>query len=374
MRVNDMKKRVAVLGAGGFVGGHVLRFLRANGYEARAVVRRPPSTADPDWRIADACDVYALRDAFAGCEYVLHAALGDNRTITDSVAPVYTAAEAVGARRLIYMSSGSVHGQSPAPGTDETSTLSVRQAFPYNNAKVRAERKLKRLRARGTVELVILRPTIVFGPGSRWVYDFGDGLQTHTAYVVDGAAGFCNSIYVDNLSYAVTRALTAPNIDGEVFLLGDEEVVRWSDLYRPIAQAFGADFDAVPSLSPAARRPTATQRYIDPLLASDVTRAIRKAIPRGAKDAVKLALRQIRRGASRAEAAAPPVASVRVPAAPTAADVPAEIADLHRCRWRLPHDKAVRMLGYVPPVSFDEGVQRSIEWLERRYAQSRLAS
>jgi len=374
MRADHTRKRVAVLGAGGFVGGHLLRYLRANGREARAVARRPPQAADPDWRIADACDVYALRDAFAGCDSVVHAALGDNTTITDSVAPVYAAAEAVGVRRLIYMSSGSVHGQSPAPGTDEASPLSVRQPFAYNNAKVRAERRLRRLRKRGTVELVILRPTIVFGPGSRWVFDFADRLQNGTAYVVDGAAGVCNSIYVDNLSYAVALALDASNVDGEAFLLGDQEAVRWSDLYRPIADACGVDFDAVPSVSPPERRPTIRQAYINPLLASDVARTIRKALPQGAKDAVRRALRIVRRQASpREEPVASPILAAP-PSVPTAADVPAEIADLQRCRWRLPHDKAVRTMGYVPPVSFAEGVQRSLEWLERRYAHSRLAS
>ena len=53
--------RVAVLGAGGFIGGHTLRGLRAAGAAARAVVRNPNfSPKDPDRRIADACDVYAL--------------------------------------------------------------------------------------------------------------------------------------------------------------------------------------------------------------------------------------------------------------------------------------------------------------------------
>lgn len=312
--------------------------------------------------MADVCDVYALRDAMTGCDCMVHAALGSDDVITGSVAPVYAAAEAVGIRRLIYMSSGSVHGQSPAPGTDESSPLSARQASSYNNAKVRAERRLRRLRDRGTVELVILRPTIVFGPGSRWVFDFADQLRDGRAYVVDGAQGVCNSIYVDNLSYAVMLALTAPSIDGEAFLLGDQEVVQWRDLFRPIAAADGVDFDSVPTLSPAsAPQPTWKQRYVGPAL---------HLMPREIKDAVKDAVRRLR----------PPVSSHQSPVASPgprrvlqAADVPAEIAALQRCQWRLPHDKAARMLGYVPPVSFADGCRRSVEWLRERQAR-RLAS
>ena len=362
--------KIAVLGASGFVGGHLLRFLRAQGLDARAVVRRRPSQPDPDYRVAEACDVYALRDAMNGCDVVVHAALGSDDVITGSAAPVYAAAEAVGIRRLIYMSSGSVHGQSPAPGTDESSPLSARQAFSYNNAKVRAERGLKRLRARGTVELVILRPTIVFGPGSRWVFDFADQLQDGRAYVVDKANGICNSIYVDNLSHAVMLASTRPGIDGETFLLGDAEVVRWRDLFRPIAAAYGVDFDSVPSVSPPpAPRPTWKQRYIGPVM---------YLTPRAVKDAIKEAARRVRRlvvnshrspvtGQSPATSHQSPVTSPQSP------HVPPEIAALQRCEWRLPHDKAARMLGYVPPVSFDEGCRRSIEWLQER-RERRLAS
>src|ERR1700674_1357618 len=248
--------KVAVLGASGFVGGHLLRCLRTYGADTRAVVRTQTfASCVADVRMADACDVYALRHAFEGCDGVVHAALGNNDVIVGSIAPVYAAAQASGVRRLVYISTGSVHGQSPAAGTDESSPLHVRHVFAYNNAKVRAERKLRKLRARGTVEIVILRPTIVFGPGSRWVFDFADALHANRAYVVDGAGGICNSIYVDNLGHAVHLALTVPDIDGEAFLIGDRETVTWRDLYRPIADALGCDLDKVPSFSPPEVKP-----------------------------------------------------------------------------------------------------------------------
>jgi len=81
--------KVAIIGAGGFVGGHLLRVLRACGDEARAVVRNPRfSPSDPDRRIADAGNVYALRDAIAGCDFVVHSVLGPSEVILGSLAPV----------------------------------------------------------------------------------------------------------------------------------------------------------------------------------------------------------------------------------------------------------------------------------------------
>jgi uncharacterized protein YbjT (DUF2867 family) len=64
--MNDTPVKVAVIGASGFTGGHILRGLRASGADARAVVRnRHHFQNDPNHRIADARDVYALRDAIA---------------------------------------------------------------------------------------------------------------------------------------------------------------------------------------------------------------------------------------------------------------------------------------------------------------------
>jgi len=355
--------KIAVIGASGFVGGHALRFLRQSGDDVRAVVRNPRfSPSDPDRRLADVCDVYALRDALAGCDAIVHAALGEPNVILGSLAPVYAAAEAVGARRLVYISTGSVHGQSPAVGTDERAPLTTRQLFAYNAAKVRAERKLRHLRARGSVELVLLRPTIVFGPGSRWVYDFANGLRNGTAYLVAGGAGTCNSIYVDNLSHAIRLAVTTPGIDGEVFLVNDEETVTWRDLYRPIAAAFGMDLESVPSLDAPDLSLTFRQKYVDPIRTSELTRRVTALAPRGFKASVKRVCRNARNLVSRQpeRSAAPQTDSERRPSGPV---VTREMAALHTCHWRLPHDKARRMLGYVAPVSVEVGCRRSVDWL-----------
>jgi nucleoside-diphosphate-sugar epimerase len=357
--------KIAVIGASGFVGSHTLGYLRTAGDAARAVVRNPRGAPrDPDRRLADVCDVYALREALAGCEYVVHAALGEPNVILGSLAPVYAAAEAVGARRLVYISTGSVHGQSPAPGTDERTPLTVRHAFVYNTAKVRAERKLRRLRERGSVELVLLRPTIVFGPGSRWVFDFADALRNGTAYVVGGGLGVCNAIYVDNLAHAVRLALTTPGIDGEAFLVNDDEAVTWRDLYRPIAEAFGFDFDTVPSVDAPDLTLTFRQKYFDPIRSAETTRRVGELVPLSIKAVVKRACRGARRiFSSRRSTTKSSCELSEIPRPPA---VSPEIAALHTCRWRLPHDKARRMLGYVAPISFDEGCRRSVEWLLNR--------
>jgi nucleoside-diphosphate-sugar epimerase len=367
--------KVAVLGASGFVGGHIVRYLRQQGHDVRGIARHRRGI-DPsiDWKCADACDVYAMRDALAGCDSVVHAALGTNQEIVDSVAPVYAAAEANNLSRVVYISSGSVHGQCPAPGTSEASTLTIRHGCSYNTANVRAERRLRQLRRRGTVETVVLRPTIVVGPGSRWVYDFADALHAGTAVVVDGARGICNSIYVDNLSHAVDLAMTRPGVDGEVFLVSDAETVRWRDLFRPIADAFGFDFDRVPSVSPPDPVYSFKQLNIDPIRSSRLTRNVIRSVSPDAKASLRSLVSALRATRRPAGAAQQPTSGPSAPAAMVtpvhATSITPEMIALQRCRWRLPIDKAVRLLGYTPPIPFAEGCHRSIEWLLYRSAHA----
>jgi nucleoside-diphosphate-sugar epimerase len=352
--------KVAVLGGGGFIGTRLVEMLHLEGMtEVRPVVRRVSSLARPsrfwlDCRVADAFDRKALRTAFSGCEAVVHAVAGDPGVILGTLAPAYEAAEEAGVRRLVYLSTASVHGQAPEAGTTEESPLRRRQTLEYNNAKVRAELRLRRLRARGSVELVLLRPGIVFGPRSSWVSSFADALLEGTAYLIDRGSGVCNSIYVDNLVHAIRAALTAPGVDGEAFLLGDREQVTWADLYRPIAAALGFDLASVAEASVPPRVP-ALRKSLDRALASKTARRASSILPGRVRRAARSALAPLE--------AAPSTSSWALPRARKAVATP-EMALLYRCRYKLPFDKAARILGYEPRVPFDLGCRRTVAWLE----------
>jgi nucleoside-diphosphate-sugar epimerase len=238
-----------------------------------------------------------------------------------------------------------VHGQAPAPGTDERSPLRRRQPVAYNRHKIDAESLLCRLRSSGSVELVILRPGIVYGPRSSWIGGLADELLSGKAYLVEGGAGICNALYVDSLVHAVELALRAPGIDREAFLLGDEETVTWRDFYRPIAEALGESVDRIPSLHYAPRFDwKAWRRSALRLLPKPVGAAARAAYSAARS---RWPDQEPSHGASRGG----PVPSL-------------ERALLHRCRVKLPWDKARERLGYAPIVSFAEGCRRSVAWLE----------
>lgn len=353
--------KLAILGANGFIGGRLVEFLHLTGeYKVCPIVRNFPGLArlarfDLDWRIADARDEGALKKAFEGCDLLVHAVTGDEKMIADTLAPVYRAAQSRKIKRMVYLSSASVHGQDPDPGTDENSALHENHPLAYNNAKVNAERKLLQLRAQGDVELIMLRPGIVFGPRSRWVSTLAEELLAGTAYLVDGGSGICNSIYVDNVIHAIRLSFLADNsADKSANLIGDRERVTWKDFYCAIAKGLGISEATIANLKPPVFE-RKWKRHLGALRSSAPVQAVLPFFPQRSKTAVKAAISAWRQNGENSPWQSP------VQAAPVATQ---ELALLHQCRWQFPFEKARRTIGYEPVISFAEGCRRSIEWLK----------
>ncbi|HVU25309.1 MAG TPA: NAD-dependent epimerase/dehydratase family protein [Opitutus sp.] len=354
--------KVAILGASGFIGGRLFeRWQRGGLHAPRAVVRSPAGLARvarfaaPDWRLADARDEAALAAACAGCEAVVHCVVGDERVIAATIEPAYRAAARAGAKDLVYLSTASVHGLNPPAGTNEDSPLRDDQSFGYNNAKVRAERRLRALGADGRVRVTILRPGIVIGPRSRWVTDVARALAESRAWWLDGGAGICNSVQVDNLVHAIELVLAKPDAAGETYLVGDAETVTWRDLYLGLAAAFGRDASAFAEARPAALRRRDWRDRVAAIKGSGPAQAMLPWFSPRLKGAVNAAL---------ARWHAPPDPDPwRLPRETTPV-ASAELTQLFACTTKLPHGKAAAALGYEPPVSLTEGLRRVTAWLE----------
>lgn len=353
--------KVAIVGASGFVGTRLLEkwhLTPGSAFEPVPVVRSFGSLAvmarfELPWQVADVAEPAALAQAFAGCEGVVHAAIGDPAQIAGMADSIYKAAAEAGVKRLVVLSSSSVHGQAPEPGTDEMSPLHERHAMAYNTAKVRAERTLTALARDGRVEVTMLRPSVVFGPRSRWVADVASQLLAGRAALIRGGDGLCNTIYVDNLIHAIERALTVPQAAGETFLVGDREPVTWRDFYAEIATALGVDMATVRSVEPPVFALSLKDR-VGAITAQPAVQRVLPLFPGKLKRLGKVL-----------------VAHWREVPQPNAWTLPAEVGPamteelslLGQCQWRLPIAKAERLLGYEPPVSFTEGMRRSIGWL-----------
>ena len=352
--------KIALVGASGFVGTRMLeKWVLEGTFEVVPVVRSFSSLAvmarfELPWQVCDVFDPVALAQAFKGCDAVVHAAIGDPGQIERMAETIYRAAETARVRRLVVLSSASVHGQAPPPGTDETSPLHERHAMAYNTAKVRAERILNRLGASGSVEVALLRPSVVYGPRSRWITDTARQLLDGSACLIRAGEAICNSIYVDNLIQAVELALKVPQAAGEVFLVGDAELVTWRTFYQRIADALGVGMETVRSIEPPLFARPLKER-VGAITSLPITQKILPLIPGKIKRLSKVVLANWQE--------APPPNAWRLPS-PTACATTEELSLLQQCAWRLPMQKAQTLLGYQPAVPFDEAMRRSLAWLK----------
>ena len=344
--------RVAVIGGNGFIGSRLVeRWHLEERIDVVPIVRRPEAAAPLlrfrlDCRVADALDGQELARALAGCDAVVHAAAGPRRLVTESPVCVVRAAAQAGVGTVVHLSSMAVHGWQARPGTTETAPLSRRQPLRYNRWKVRGEQAVRSACRETGTRLVILRPGIVYGPRSQWIAGFARSVVEGSAYVVAGGRGVCNAIYVDNLVHAVDLALQREEAAGEAFLVSDDGAITWRMLYEPVCQALGYSWDAVADLAPRSPRRTPRDRVLE-LKEDTGVRAVLDRVPRALRNPIRrLAVNPLAE-----DPHLPPLTP------------PLETSLLQTCDYRFPTTKARRVLGFEPPIAFDEACRRTVAWL-----------
>lgn len=236
---------IFVTGATGFIGGRVCeRLVLANAGQVRALVHSPHKAA----RIArlpiallpgSLLDRESLRLALGDARVVIHCGLGNARGIVRGTENLLAVAAEAGVERFIHMSTAAVHGLTPPPGS-ETENAPVRATGDnYCDNKRRAEKAVARVGRQG-MSTVILRPSIVYGPYSAWSIRLVQGLRQNTVALIDGGRGACNTTYVDNLIDAIFLCLDNDASSGNTFFVTDGEAITWGDFIRAHAAMLGA--------------------------------------------------------------------------------------------------------------------------------------
>ena len=164
---------VALTGATGFIGRHLLKELPKRGYKIRVLLRRP-TMLPPEASGAVVGDLAAPRnmsDALASVDAVIHSAglahamsgrpEDDYRAInTDATVGLARAAARAGVRRFVFLSS--IRAQSgPVANEVLTEDMEPRPTDAYGRSKLDAERGL----ADVSIDWVAMRPVLVYGPG-----------------------------------------------------------------------------------------------------------------------------------------------------------------------------------------------------------------
>lgn len=239
-------RRVLVTGAAGFVGRRVVMDLRGRGIEVVAISRRAgiglvatgTVTPETDWR-----------PFLAGCDGVIHLLarvhrggrgrdadyLADNSAISSRLA---RDAAAAGVQRLVFVSTIKVNGETTAPGAAFSESDLPAPADAYARSKLAAERELWRIAEATGLEVAIVRPPLVYGPGVGGNFRLLQRLVSSGLPLPFGGVDNRRSLVgLGNLSDFLATCLTHPAAAGQVWLVADAVPLPLSDLLRAIAHA-----------------------------------------------------------------------------------------------------------------------------------------
>lgn len=175
------------------------------------------------------------------------------------------AAAESGVRRFVFVSSVGVNGDETGRDRPFTERHVPRPRGHYALSKWEAERELRAVSSRTGMELTILRPPLVYGPGVKANFLRLMRLVSRGLPLPFGSVDNRRSlIHAANLADAITVCLDHPGAAGETFLLGDGESVSTPELIRRLARALGRPARLLPCppglLSAAARAAGASGR------------------------------------------------------------------------------------------------------------------
>jgi len=246
-----MTRRALVLGATGFIGGHIARAAVARGWQVRAARRRDGFTGaiadlDVEWVRADLADPDSLLAAMRGVDVVFHAAATyahTSRNIPKLVAAaraemrrVLDAVRQSGAPRLIYTSTLTTIGPAVEPGqpADERSAYVPGSA---DDAYFELKWAMEQDALDSRLPVVSLCPTVVLGPGDVHLSISGLLLEVARGRMIASIGGAVNAVDVRDV--AVTHVAAAEKgRAGERFILGGHNLAI-TELMTAAAQVAG---------------------------------------------------------------------------------------------------------------------------------------
>ena len=247
-----------VTGGTGFIGSHVVDLLVEKGHSVRLLSRKsdvPGAWKGGDVAVApgDLRDPGPVIDAMQGVDVVFH--IGEVRSTSagnaamnvELVERMVAALGPAGVKRLVFVSSLSVAGIPLAiPATEDTPAAQVLRD-QYTEYKRKAEGVIRQSGI--GVEHVILRPGVVYGPGSRRLGGLIDAIRRFGPIglpFIGSGSNLMPLIHVKDLARAVYLAGTVPGAANQTLNITDGERRTWLGLFTAVAEAQGKRFRLIP--------------------------------------------------------------------------------------------------------------------------------
>lgn len=281
-------RRVLITGVGGFIGRNLAKEMALRGWQVRGAVRKQSMLPDgveqvivgeidgqTNWDEA-LCDIDIVIH-LAARVHVMRVTAPDpiksfHRVNVEGSAQLARAAGRSEVRRLLYVSSAGVQGLQTLPGKPYSEIDLPRPHNAYTHSKLQAEQALMLESSESGLEVVIVRPPLVYGAGAPGNFEqmmsvLGKGIPLPLASVGNQRS----LIYVGNLVDALLACATHPAAAGQTYLVSDGEDVSTPELLRQLGAAMEHParlLPCPPALLKMAGRLTGKSAQVERLLGS----------------------------------------------------------------------------------------------------------
>ena len=246
-----------VTGAGGFIGSHLIRYLSGRGWSVRAIDVHPASGAldgKIEYKVGDIRDESVLSAAVDGVDYVfnlasvhldVHARPEQFQAVNvNALERVVELSAGARVRRLIQVSSVGVYGHVAAPPAKEDAPLHPEN--DYERTKAAGEEVARHAASRFGVDLVIVRPSWVYGAGCPRTAKLLRSLRKGRFFYLGRGDNLRHPLYIDDFLEGIERVALAPAaIAGRTFNLAGP---RWMTVREMVSQFASASGLRPPTL------------------------------------------------------------------------------------------------------------------------------
>ncbi|MFY0727861.1 UDP-glucose 4-epimerase family protein [Pseudomonas sp. NFX15] len=259
-----MPKNVFLTGATGFVGGATLRRLVHSGFNVTVALRSGAQLVEDGVSkvyVSGFDGATSWNDSLKAVDVVIHAAarvhvMNDTevdplaafrRVNVEGTLSLARQAASAGVKRFIFISSIKVNGEGTEPGIAYSPDDKPAPADPYGISKMEAEQNLRALAVETGMDVVIIRPVLVYGPGVK--ANFRNMMRWLEAGIPLPFGAIHNKrslVALDNLVDLIVTCISHPAATNETFLVSDGDDLSTTRLLRKMATALGRSARLLP--------------------------------------------------------------------------------------------------------------------------------
>jgi len=257
-KCNNPRHVILVTGANGFVGYSLCKALYDYGHQVRSAVRKNDSVIAPNTirvTVGEISDQTDWTEALNGIDTVIHLAahvhilknkVGNSleefrRVNTAGTLNLANCAAARGIKRLIFISSIKVNGEETHGGKKFSETDTPAPLNAYSRSKLEAEHGLRKIANKTGLEVVIIRPPLIYGPGVKANFAI---LLRWLRYGLPLPFGSINNqrslVSLENLIDFLVTCLDHPAAANETFLVSDDTDISTTELLYRLGYVLGS--------------------------------------------------------------------------------------------------------------------------------------